>query len=406
MGDMYLAWAKDKGLEEKGECGGAVSAILKSLLESGRVDAVLTVKARNGNRYDGIPVVITRPEDVAETAGALHCFSGNLARCLKEYLDGALQIQLAVVGRPCDIRAIIELCKRNKIKLDNLVLIGLNCTGTLPASRARKMFAGEFGVNPEDVVREDIDEGKLKIWLKDGSEKEMDLADLEKKGYGRRENCQRCDVNIPTMADLACGKWGAEDKGATFIEVCSGKGAEVMEAAIKAGFLRTEEPSREAIAERKRKDEQAIADAQKAQERDFSEYHDMTIDDRFAFWKEQFNQCIKCYGCRDACPICYCDECVLQPSRELIPAGVIPPGWMFSMIRAFHVADSCINCGQCQDTCPMGLPLSRLIFMLNREIDKTLNYEPGLDAEQRPPLVTFDPEEMRNDGVKMATLPD
>jgi formate dehydrogenase subunit beta len=405
MANMYLAWAEDNDLEQKGECGGAVSALLKFLLENARVEAVLTVKALDGNRFGGIPALITDPQDIADTAGALHCFSGNLARCLREHLDGASQMKLAVVGRPCDMRAIIELAKREKIKRDNLTLIGLNCTGTLPASKAKEMFSEQFGVKPEEVVREDIDEGKLTIWLKNGTKKEMELEELERKGYGRRENCQRCDVNIPIMADLACGKWGAEDKGATFIEACSEAGEQLMQDAKSAGFIRTEEPGKDAIAERKQKDQQAIATAKKAQDRDFSEFHDMSIDDRFAFWKDQFNQCIKCMGCRDACPICYCDECVLKPNRGIIPAGLIPPGWVFSMTRVFHVADSCINCGQCQDGCPMSIPLSRLVFMLNREISEVLAYKPGMHMEQKPPLFMFEEEEISQPEVTLNPQP-
>jgi len=55
------------------------------------------VKARNGNRYDGIPVLITDPEEVIGTVGSLHCASPNIARCLKEYLDGAANMKIAVV---------------------------------------------------------------------------------------------------------------------------------------------------------------------------------------------------------------------------------------------------------------------------------------------------------------------
>ena len=76
-------------------------------------------------------------------------------------------------------------------------------------------------MDPADIIREDLEEGKLSIALKDGTEKQKDLEELEQKGYGRRENCRRCDINIPTMADIACGKWRTDGKKATFIEVCS-----------------------------------------------------------------------------------------------------------------------------------------------------------------------------------------
>ncbi|MCK4728071.1 MAG: hypothetical protein KAT27_04035, partial [Desulfobacterales bacterium] len=61
-GDLYLAWSSDKGIREKGETGGAVTSLLKFALESGIADAVLAVKKRNGNRYDGVLSLMTDPD--------------------------------------------------------------------------------------------------------------------------------------------------------------------------------------------------------------------------------------------------------------------------------------------------------------------------------------------------------
>ena len=100
--DVYLAQSTDKEILEKAECGGAVTALLYFALKSGQVDAVLAVRARDGNRYDGIPVLITDPQEVVSAAGSLHASSLNLARYLKEYLAGATNLRVAVVCKPCD----------------------------------------------------------------------------------------------------------------------------------------------------------------------------------------------------------------------------------------------------------------------------------------------------------------
>ena len=403
-GDMYIARSADQAIKDKAECGGAVTALLKFALESKRVDAVLAVKARDGNRYDGIPVLITDPEAVIETAGSLHCTSPNIARFLKQYLGGAADMKIAVVCKPCDAKAIIELAKRTQINIDNLILIGLNCTGTLPSAKGKLIVAEEFGVDPSDVIREDIEDGKLTIMLKDGTEKERDLAELEEKGYGRRENCRRCETNIPTMADLACGKWGTKDKKATLIEVCSDKGSDFIEEAIKARSISVEKADVATVDMRKKKDEEAIESARSWQERDFAPFKEMSAEERFDYWFGQFSQCIKCFGCRDACPICYCKDCSLEAGRGIVIAGEIPPNAMWPMIRIAHVMDSCVNCGQCQDACPMELPLSRLIFMLNRELVSIFDYEPGMDVEARPPLRTVTDAELTIDGVELTLV--
>ena len=67
----------------------------------------------------------------------------------------------------------------------------------------------------------------LIIELEDGSEKAVSIDELEENGYGRRHNCQRCDLKVPRNADIACGNWGAED-GWTFIEINSEKGAKIV----------------------------------------------------------------------------------------------------------------------------------------------------------------------------------
>jgi formate dehydrogenase subunit beta len=400
--DMYIARSLDKGILGKADRGGVVTSLLKFALESKMVDAVVAVKARYGNRYDGIPVLITELEQLKETSGALHCASPNLARFVKEYLDGASSLKIAIVVKPCDAKAIIELAKRSQISLDNLIVVGLNCTGTLPSAKAKSMMKEQFGVNPADVASEDIEDNELVISLKDGSEKKKELAELEEKGYGRRENCRRCETNIPIMADIACGKWGTTDKKTTFIEVCSEKGAQFIEAAIKAGYINVEQPSADAIDTRKRKDQAAIELARHWQDIDFGSLEEMTSDERFYYWFGQFDQCIKCYGCRDACPICYCKDCFLEADRGFIAPGEIPPNVMFPMIRITHVMDSCINCGQCQDACTMELPLSRLIFLLSKKIDAIFKYEPGMDVTKLPPLRTVTDEELSLSGVEVA----
>ena len=400
-GDMYLARSSDDEILKRSEHGGAVTSLLKFALESKMVDAVLAIKARDGDRYDGVPMLITDPEAVIETAGSLHCVSPNFARFLKEYVNGAFDMKIAVVCKPCDARAIIELAKRAQINMDNLTLIGLNCTGTLPSVVSKQMFREEFEVNPADIIREDLEEGKLIITLKDGTEKQKDLDELEQRGYGRRENCRRCDINIPIMADIACGKWGTDGKKATFIEVCSEKGSDFIEKAIEAGYIKVEKPDSAAIESRKKRNEEEISLARKWQGRDFASLRDMSTEEKFNYWHGQFSRCIKCYGCRDACPICYCKDCILEADRGIVAPGEIPPDIMFPMVRSVHVMDSCVNCGQCQDACSMDLPLARFIFMLNRELAEIFKNEPGMDVNAPIPLKSVTDEELTVAGVEL-----
>jgi formate dehydrogenase subunit beta len=401
-GDMYLAWASDEEIAKRADSGGVITSLLKFALESKRVDAVLAIEARDGDRYDGIPVLVTDPEDMIGTAGALHCVSVNIPRCVKEYLNGASDMKLAVVGKPCDMRGIIELVKREQINLDNLLLVGVNCSGTLSPVVAKETILEDFGVDPLDVVGEDIEDGNLIIILRDGTRKTKDLKELEEKGHGRRENCRRCEVKIPTMADIACGKWGANDRKASFVEICSDKGAQIFDEAVRAGHINVESPSDKAIEERKRKEQEAIESALQWQETDFAPLKNVPLEEKFDYWQSEFSRCVKCYGCRDACPICYCKDCILEADRGAVGPGEVPPNIMFHLIRIVHVMDSCVNCGQCQDVCSAGIPLARLTFMLNKELFDIFKHQPGMDVESRPPLRSVMDRELTMPGVGLS----
>ena len=38
----------------------------------------------------------------------------------------------------------------------------------------------------------------------------------------------------------------------------------------------------------------------------------MTREDRWQYWIHEMSKCIKCYACRAACPLCYCNRCIVE----------------------------------------------------------------------------------------------
>ncbi len=108
---------------------------------------------------------------------------------------------------------------------------------------------------------------------------------------------------------------------------------------------------------------------------------------RMKFWEQEFSKCMKCFGCRDVCPICICDKCEMEDA-EWIDPGRIPPQFLFHLIRAYHVADLCIGCGECEATCPAGIPLRALQSLVHREPPETVfDYVPGLAMHTKERLI-------------------
>jgi formate dehydrogenase subunit beta len=392
INDIYYALSPDEQISTKGECGGAVTSILKFLLEEGIVDAVLAVK-KGSDLYDAVPTLITDPEEVIESAGSLHCGTLNMAKVIHKYLDGAQDMKIAATTKPCDAMTIVELMKRKQINQDNVVMVGINCGGTLPPVQAREMIEKFYEIDPDTVVKEEIAKGNLVIETADDSEKEVSIDELEDQGYGRRTNCRRCETNIPKMADLAMGNWGVigpQAGKATFVEVFSEKGAEILDKTIKANVLKVQDPVPKGIEIRANIDKAMVNLANKWQARNFKESDELMNLNQYL---DEFDKCIKCYGCREACPICFCRECSIESeSVNWVPKGEIPPSPMFHFVRMLHMVDSCTNCGQCEEVCPAEIPLARIFHKINVKLQYVFDYHPGYDVKQKPPLSVIDKE--------------
>lgn len=128
---------------------------------------------------------------------------------------------------------------------------------------------------------------------------------------------------------------------------------------------------------------------------DIDEMEKWTAEERLTFWTSEFDRCIRCYACRQACPGCYCFECVAE---KLDPHWVsvaldVPEKMFFHVMRAYHLAGRCVGCGACEAACPMDIPLGKLNRKVAKEILEKFDYRTGESLETDPPLVCFNPNE-------------
>ena len=105
---------------------------------------------------------------------------------------------------------------------------------------------------------------------------------------------------------------------------------------------------------------------------------------RFSRWMYEFSKCIKCYGCRNICPVCFCKECSLE-HKDLVRAGNLPPEIpIFHLVRAVHMAGRCIDCGLCEEACPADIPLRLLYRKVGEIVKDVYDYETGISPDQSP----------------------
>ena len=113
--------------------------------------------------------------------------------------------------------------------------------------------------------------------------------------------------------------------------------------------------------------------------------------ERMSFWAHEYERCVKCYACRQVCPLCYCERCIADKNRPVtIDTSATPEGnFAWHITRAFHLAGRCVGCGECTRACPAGIPLGLLNLSLARAAEKHFGYQAGMDPKAEPLIGTY-----------------
>ena len=117
----------------------------------------------------------------------------------------------------------------------------------------------------------------------------------------------------------------------------------------------------------------------------------LTPAERWAYWKEQFAKCIKCYACRQVCPFCFCEQCLCDRNKpQMVETTPRPAGnTAWHIVRAMHLAGRCAGCAECERVCPMDIPLNLLNRKMAKELKELYDYEAGFEVNENGPLATF-----------------
>jgi len=345
--------------------------LLRSLLESGRVSGVLAL-GRTGESNGGVAYSLFTDPDAFGADGTalplLPFMPANAGELLSRLtLREPLTRPVAAVVKPCELRAFIELVKRNQGSLDNLLLISSTCGGVYPL---------DVGAN-----------GDLKERLP-GYWEAVKHGELD---HDVRPTCRACVHFVPDNADITVALVGKEDldtQCALFLN--TEKFVEGLEGTPLSDELETE-PIQRSHSQRAAYREELFAGVEVGMQELI----------------RTFGRCIGCHACKTVCPICYCSLCYFESQDcEYLPeiyetelerkGGLrVPPNTIFFQLgRLAHVSVSCVGCGMCTDVCPADIPVSTIFSKVGTSVQALFGYRPGKDVTEEIPLMTFEEEEL------------
>ncbi|WP_431269948.1 Coenzyme F420 hydrogenase/dehydrogenase, beta subunit C-terminal domain [Dankookia sp. P2] len=116
---------------------GIATRIAERLLETGAVDAVLTMAPDPADRWRPVPVMVTKPAGMAQVRGMRMGYAPLLA--LLEPARAAGYRRLAVIGIPCQVHALRAM--ERELGFERLYVIGTPCSDNTTTERFHDFLA-------------------------------------------------------------------------------------------------------------------------------------------------------------------------------------------------------------------------------------------------------------------------
>lgn len=259
----------------------------------------------------------------------------SCAMNLANYVIGRTD-RIGIVATGCVSRNLATLIQEHQVTRERLYILGVPCGGMLDRGALLRRFAGR------EISGVEYDGDRFALTFTGGRE-ELAMADHLAR------NCRTCAHHNPVIHDELLGDPLPDPEGYV-------KPEDIAAAETKSG------------------------------------------EERWAFFTEAFAPCVRCYACRNACPMCYCPTCFVDESR---------PQWVgkssdetdtltFHFLRALHLAGRCTDCGACERACPLDIPVRYLTSRLNAEAKAIYDFEAGVDPEQRPLLDQYRLEDLND----------
>jgi len=311
----------------------------KRLLEEKRVDVIVGYETGT-LPLTATPCFITQPEEAEKLVWNAYCIQ-NLAKFVHDVISQHKNSQkrvkpedrkkkvVGVVARGCTTRSLILQIQERQYGRDEVVVIGVPCTGYVERKKLSIALGGE------EVLGGDLSGDSLTVKTPAG-DKKLALADV------LADNCLTCRFNNPLISDVMVGE--------------------------KAPAMKFDQEYDEVTA-----------------------FENLPTEERWAYFTKEMAKCIRCYACRQACPSCYCPTCFMEQSQpQWVGIGEdATDTQVFQLMRLFHMAGRCVDCGSCIAVCPMGVDLRKFLKKLDKDVFELFQSRCGSSMEEVPVLSTF-----------------
>jgi coenzyme F420 hydrogenase subunit beta len=233
IGEVVLARASDPKVNESGQDGGLVSAILIWALENDVIDAALVSYLEgDGTSWKAVPGVARSAEEVMAAAGSRYTYSANPLAYADAIGLGAERIGIVGMGCQASAPPVMAARRAGKIARRFSLTIGLLCSKTFDDAIFPELFEARYGLAREEIVKMNI-KGVFQVWTRDGQYHEIPLKEAH---AWTREGCKSCPDFAAEHADISTGGIGAFGDW-TLTVVRTERGREVMAALEAAGAI-------------------------------------------------------------------------------------------------------------------------------------------------------------------------
>ncbi|SPD72067.1 Dehydrogenase, beta subunit family protein [uncultured Desulfobacterium sp.] len=247
--------------------------------------------------------------------------------------------KIGIIANGCNSRNIVTHILENQISREQLYIVGIPCTGVIDHRAVLR------AVGNKEVL--DVQEQGDKFTVSGNG-----FSETFDKAKFLRTNCAVCTHRNPVIYDEMVASPVKEQEGVDPFE-------------------------------------------------DVKKIEAMDPEKKWGFFTKMIERCLRCYACRNSCPLCYCPTCFVDESKpQWVGKSIDPTDTMtFHIMRAYHCAGRCTDCGACERVCPVGIPMRQFTKKLNKDALEYFSWEAGLNPDARPPLDVYKPDDY-NDFVK------